>query len=233
MEANKFGQRWPLTTIDGQKIFVDALITGDKEAIELFFSEQGFSLLLWKLAHQCAAEIGSALSEAGDLYSEAARKLLEGEFAVLRAWRRKPTCRLNHWVSRVVLNHFKNIKRRRRLERLVHTVLPEGWTSVDPASHPLVSIVREALEELQPGEREVLELLLQGYDYQDIAAKLHLSAQVAATRRSRALASLRERLLKSHPHLFATSSAKKSLSKNQPLKCSLRGKGKMRKGERR
>jgi RNA polymerase sigma factor (sigma-70 family) len=198
------GPAWSLATIPAQQILVDALSEGNEEAINFFFSERGCARLLHKLARDWAQRVNSPLDEAGDLFTEAALKLAASKFAALRVWRRNPNCHLVHWISRVVINHFKNVARRRNKERAVLTTLLDEWTCplADRMSALRLQAIFDAMESLRPADREVIEFVLQGYSIEEIAAALQISFSAANARRHRALQALRQRVRRDNPDLF-------------------------------
>lgn len=187
MTDSQTDQAWSLATIRTQQILVDALSEGNEEAINFFFSERGCRRLLHRLAHDWAQRVNSPLDEAGDLFTEAALKLAESKFAALRVWRHNPDCHLVYWISRVVVNHFKNIARRRKKERDVFAALLDEWTPPASVPNTLLQAIFDAIESLRPADREVIEFVLQGYSIEEIAA---------------ALKALRQRVRRDNPDLF-------------------------------
>ncbi len=118
--------------------------------------------------------------------------------AFLRCWRRKEDIRADGFKAllyRTALNLASNRRRSVRLWRLVGVaalddVADEG-VSTDALSKPL----REALDALPTVMRDVLLLTeLAGMTYPEIATALGIAEGTVGSRRTRALALLRERL---------------------------------------
>jgi RNA polymerase sigma-70 factor (ECF subfamily) len=118
--------------------------------------------------------------------------------AFLRCWRRKEHVRLDGFKAllyRTALNLASNRRRRARLWRIVGIAALDDVADESASLHTLSRPVREALESLPTMMRDVLLLTeLAGMTYPEIAATLGISEGTVGSRRSRALALLRERL---------------------------------------
>jgi RNA polymerase sigma-70 factor (ECF subfamily) len=116
----------------------------------------------------------------------------------LRCWRRKEDIRADGFKAllfRTALNLASNRRRHTRVWRVVGV---EALDAVADDSHSADSFsktVREAFEHLPPPLRDVLLLTeLAGMTYPEIAAALGIAEGTVGSRRTRALALLRERL---------------------------------------
>ncbi len=118
--------------------------------------------------------------------------------AFLRCWRRKDDIRADSFKAllfRTALNLASNRRRRTRVWRMVGVaelddVADEG-ASTDALSKP----VKDALDALPTMMRDVLLLTeLAGMTYPEIATALGIAEGTVGSRRTRALALLRERL---------------------------------------
>ncbi len=116
----------------------------------------------------------------------------------LRCWRRKDDIRADGFKAllfRTALNLASNRRRRTRVWRMVGVAeldeVADDSASTDALSKP----VKEALESLPAMMRDVLLLTeLAGMTYPEIATALGIAEGTVGSRRTRALALLRERL---------------------------------------
>jgi len=118
--------------------------------------------------------------------------------AFLRCWRRNDDIRADGFKAllfRTALNLASNRRRRVHIWRMVGVTSLDDVADERAAHDPLSKPVREALAELPTMLREVLLLTeLAGMTYPEIAAALGIAEGTVGSRRTRALALLRERL---------------------------------------
>jgi RNA polymerase sigma-70 factor (ECF subfamily) len=118
--------------------------------------------------------------------------------AFLRCWRRKEDIRaegFNALLFRTALNLASNRRRRARIWRMVGIATIDEVADEGVAQEPIGASLRAALESLPEALRNVLLLTeLAGMTYPEIAAALGVAEGTVGSRRTRALALLRERL---------------------------------------
>jgi RNA polymerase sigma-70 factor (ECF subfamily) len=118
--------------------------------------------------------------------------------AFLRCWRRKDDIRADGFKAllfRTALNLASNRRRSVRLWRIIGVTALDDVADERGAGDPLSKPVREALDALPAILRDVLLLTeLAGMTYPEIAAALGIAEGTVGSRRTRALALLRERL---------------------------------------
>jgi RNA polymerase sigma-70 factor (ECF subfamily) len=116
----------------------------------------------------------------------------------LRCWRRKDDIRAEGFKAllyRTALNLASNRRRRTRVWRLVGVAALDEVADDGVANDALSKSMRAALDALPTALRDVLLLTeLAGMTYPEIAAALGIAEGTVGSRRSRALALLRERL---------------------------------------
>jgi len=118
--------------------------------------------------------------------------------AFLRCWRRKEDIRAEGFKAllfRTALNLASNRRRRARIWRMVGIATIDDVADEGVADEPISAPLRAALESLPEALRNVLLLTeLAGMTYPEIAAALGVAEGTVGSRRTRALALLRERL---------------------------------------
>jgi RNA polymerase sigma factor (sigma-70 family) len=118
--------------------------------------------------------------------------------AFLRCWRRKDDIRADGFKAllfRTALNLASNRRRRTRIWRMVGVAALDDVADEGTSSQALSKSVKEALEALPTMMRDVLLLTeLAGMTYPEIATALGIAEGTVGSRRTRALALLRERL---------------------------------------
>jgi RNA polymerase sigma factor (sigma-70 family) len=116
----------------------------------------------------------------------------------LRCWRRKDDIRADGFKAllfRTALNLASNRRRSMRIWRMVGVAALDDVADQSPSSDSFSKPVREALDKLPSALRDVLLLTeLAGMTYPEIAAALGIAVGTVGSRRTRALALLRERL---------------------------------------
>ena len=116
----------------------------------------------------------------------------------LRCWRRKDDIRADGFKAllfRTALNLASNRRRSVRLWRMVGVAALDDVADESPSSGWFSKPVREALDNLPAMMRDVLLLTeLAGMTYPEIATALGIAEGTVGSRRTRALALLRERL---------------------------------------
>jgi len=116
----------------------------------------------------------------------------------LRCWRRKDDIRAEGFKAllfRTALNLASNRRRRVRLWRVIGVAALDDVADEHGSGDPLGKPVQEALDRLPAILRDVLLLTeLAGMTYPEIAAALGIAEGTVGSRRTRALALLRERL---------------------------------------
>ena len=128
--------------------------------------------------------------------------------AFLRCWRRKDDIRADGFKAllfRTALNLASNRRRRARIWRVVGVDALDDVADESVAAEGFSKPMREALDGLPTALRDVLLLTeLAGMTYPEIAAALDIAEGTVGSRRTRALALLRERLdvegVLSHEH---------------------------------
>jgi RNA polymerase sigma-70 factor (ECF subfamily) len=114
----------------------------------------------------------------------------------LRCWRRKEDIRSDGFKAllyRTALNLASNRRRTMRLWRSVGVAALDATADESASPHTLSKPVREALDALPAMMRDVLLLTeLAGMTYAETAATLGIAEGTVGSRRSRALALLRE-----------------------------------------
>ena len=127
---------------------------------------------------------------------EDAHDLVQETF--LRCWRRKDDIRADGFKAllfRTALNLASNRRRRARLWRVVGVEVLDEVADESVAPHAFSKTMRDALDGLPAEWRDVLLLTeLAGMTYPEIAAALGIAEGTVGSRRTRALAMLRERL---------------------------------------
>jgi RNA polymerase sigma-70 factor (ECF subfamily) len=118
--------------------------------------------------------------------------------AFLRCWRRKHDIRAEGFKAllfRTALNLASNRRRRARLWRMVGVAVLDDVVADNNSSVPISRTLQEALDSLPEMLRRVVLLTeLAGMTYAEIAAALGVAEGTVGSRRTRALALLRERL---------------------------------------
>ena len=118
--------------------------------------------------------------------------------AFLRCWRRKDDIRADGFKAllfRTALNLASNRRRRTRLWRMVGVGALDDVADERAAHEPIGTPVRAALDSLPAALRDVVLLTeLAGMTYPEIALALSIAEGTVGSRRTRALALLRERL---------------------------------------
>jgi RNA polymerase sigma-70 factor (ECF subfamily) len=116
----------------------------------------------------------------------------------LRCWRRKDDIHAEGFKAllyRTALNLASNRRRRTRVWRFVGVAALADVADESVGADALSSSMRAALDDLPTALRDVLLLTeLVGMNYPEIAAALGIAEGTVGSRRSRALALLRERL---------------------------------------
>jgi RNA polymerase sigma-70 factor (ECF subfamily) len=116
----------------------------------------------------------------------------------LRCWRRKDDIRADGFKSllfRTALNLASNRRRSVRLWRMVGVAALDDVADESASSDSISKPMRDALDSLPTAWRDVLLLTeLAGMTYPEIAAALGIAEGTVGSRRTRALAQLRERL---------------------------------------
>ena len=116
----------------------------------------------------------------------------------LRCWRRKDDIRADGFKAllfRTALNLASNRRRRTRVWRMVGVAALDDVADDSGSTDSLSKPVKEALEALPTILRDVLLLTeLAGMTYPEIATALGIAEGTVGSRRTRALALLRERL---------------------------------------
>jgi RNA polymerase sigma-70 factor (ECF subfamily) len=116
----------------------------------------------------------------------------------LRCWRRKDDIHAEGFKAllyRTALNLASNRRRRTRVWRLVGVAALDDVADDGAAPDALSKAMRDALDGLPTALRDVLLLTeLAGMTYPEIALALDIAEGTVGSRRSRALALLRERL---------------------------------------
>jgi RNA polymerase sigma-70 factor, ECF subfamily len=116
----------------------------------------------------------------------------------LRCWRRKDDIRADGFKAllfRTALNLASNRRRRTRVWRMVGVAALDDVADDSGSTDSLSKPVKEALEALPAMMRDVLLLTeLAGMTYPEIATALGIAEGTVGSRRTRALALLRERL---------------------------------------
>ena len=116
----------------------------------------------------------------------------------LRCWRHKEDVRADGFKAllfRTALNLASNRRRRARIWRMVGVTAIDDSMAGNPADEPLSAGMRAALDALPESLRSVLLLTeLAGMSYAEIAVALGVAEGTVGSRRTRALALLREQL---------------------------------------
>jgi RNA polymerase sigma-70 factor (ECF subfamily) len=116
----------------------------------------------------------------------------------LRCWRRKEDVRADGFKAllyRTALNLASNRRRRTRLWRMVGVAQIEDAPAENATDEPISRLVRAAFDSLPEALRSVVLLTeLAGMTYSEVAAALEIAEGTVGSRRTRALALLRERL---------------------------------------
>ena len=116
----------------------------------------------------------------------------------LRCWRRRDDIRADGFKAllfRTALNLASNRRRRARLWRVVGVEVLDEVADESVAPHAFSKPMRDALDSLPADWRDVLLLTeLAGMTYPEIATALGIAEGTVGSRRTRALALLRERL---------------------------------------
>ena len=116
----------------------------------------------------------------------------------LRCWRRKDDIRADGFKAllfRTALNLASNRRRRARLWRVVGVEVLDEVADESVPAHGFSKPMRDALDGLPTAWRDVLLLTeVDGMTYPEIAAALGIAEGTVGSRRTRALALLRERL---------------------------------------
>jgi RNA polymerase sigma-70 factor (ECF subfamily) len=118
--------------------------------------------------------------------------------AFLRCWRRKDDIRADGFKAllfRTALNLASNRRRRTRLWRMIGVAALDDVADENTAHESIGKPVRAALDSLPAALRDVVLLTeLAGMTYPEIAQVLGIAEGTVGSRRTRALALLRERL---------------------------------------
>jgi RNA polymerase sigma-70 factor (ECF subfamily) len=118
--------------------------------------------------------------------------------AFLRCWRRKDDIRADGFKAllfRTALNLASNRRRRTRVWRMVGVAALDDVADEGASTDALSKPVKDALDALPTMMRDVLLLTeLAGMTYPEIATALSIAEGTVGSRRTRALALLRERL---------------------------------------
>jgi RNA polymerase sigma-70 factor (ECF subfamily) len=126
----------------------------------------------------------------------------------LRCWRRKDDIRAEGFTAllyRTALNLASNRRRRSRLWRMVGVEALENAPAANAVDPPVSKLVRDAFDTLPNALRSVVLLTeLAGMTYPEVADVLGIAEGTVGSRRTRALALLRDRLeiqgVVSHEH---------------------------------
>ncbi len=104
-------------------------------------------------------------------------------------------------VRRKVARHWRHLKRQQRLsgaeggsEQLIDTML--SLQSIDPSGNSEVELrdnLQRLMEQLDPVEKQLISLRIEGYSTIDVARKLHLDPDVLRVKLSRLRKRLREK----------------------------------------
>ena len=118
--------------------------------------------------------------------------------AFLRCWRRKDDVRADGFTAllyRTALNLASNRRRSVRLWRTVDVTAIEHVAAESAGDEPISPTVRAAFDALPEALKHVVLLTeIAGMTYPEVAAALDVAEGTVGSRRSRALALLRERL---------------------------------------
>jgi RNA polymerase sigma factor (sigma-70 family) len=118
--------------------------------------------------------------------------------AFLRCWRRKNDIRADGFTAllyRTALNLASNRRRRARLWRMVGVTAIAEVADENNVDEPISPVVRAAFDALPDALKYVVLLTeIAGMTYPEVAAALSVAEGTVGSRRSRALALLREQL---------------------------------------
>jgi len=102
------------------------------------------------------------------------------------------------WLKRIVINKSINVLKKRKHEWMPEEEpwdVADAGTQEDYREELTIDRVKKAIEELPDGYRTVLSLyLLEGYDHQEIAEILGITASTSKSQLNRAKRKLREKL---------------------------------------
>ena len=175
----------------GEKHLVAAAQGGDRaaqKAIYQLFHERVYTLVFYAANQPAAAE---------DLTQTIFLKI----FRALPQFRHES--RLATWIYRIALNECLNHNRRSSAEYVPLEAILGSGDEIDAAPAPdsrhergqRQAIIQQAVMDLSPKLRAVIVLkYVEGLSYEEIAQVLECSAGTVASRLSRGLASLEERL---------------------------------------
>lgn len=177
---------------DGEAALLSAFLAGDDRAFATLFDRHDKRLFLY-----CARLLGSA-EQAEDIVQTLWERVISLRSATpSRTIIRNPLGFLFTIARNLCLNHLKRERRRAPFDEEAQALCEEkgreGKTDMEEA-------VLEGLNRLPMKYREVLVLnVYSGYDFEEIAAMLGISATAAWKRASRARAQLRVLLLRHFP----------------------------------
>jgi RNA polymerase sigma-70 factor (ECF subfamily) len=170
--------------------------------IEALFREQGTRI--YNLLHRLVGHPEEAADLTQDVFLKAQRAFdgFEGRSAE------------STWLVRIAVNAARDALRRRKVQRRTFRDVMENESGRSPGLEAPAPdrtdrdleageskrIVSEALDELEPGAREILLLReMQGMSYDDIATALGIPLGTVQSRLARSRDALRKAVLRRHP----------------------------------